>query len=296
MKKRILLVGSGLVILIALLVACGAPSEKPPTKQQTGAIFEVVSLDVKPSEILVGEEATVTAKIANLGKAQGTYTAILTVNGVEVDRKEMTIPPEGTQTVTFKLTKDAGGTYTIEIGGLSQNLVVKKMVAKDVELKYDDGIARDYASASPGGGYLIDFTTPTAPFALKKVRISGLIAGEPAAENFEVEIWDKDRKAIYNAKYPVTKFPVGRVAWVEVEIPNVEVSGKFYVHIYTGTGRMQGIHVGADDSVTNEHSTVTIRSGGSTLESTSWGYPGWLADKSKVNWMIRVVGTSMVPE
>ncbi|MFC2018868.1 hypothetical protein ACFLU4_02785 [Chloroflexota bacterium] len=67
----------------------------------------------------------------------------------------------------------------------------------------------------------------------------------------------------------------------------------FSIHLYKGTGKEQGVHLGADNSVTNEHSTLTFL----TEERTSqirdgWPYQldPWFSDKSNVNWMIRVVG------
>ena len=77
-------------------------------------------------------------------------------------------------------------------------------------------------------------------------------------------------------------------------MPDIEVSDKFYVHVHTGTGIMEGIHIGADDSIVNEHSETTIRTAeGTTRILVDWPYGAdwWFGDKSKVNWMIRVVGT-----
>jgi len=65
------------------------------------------------------------------------------------------------------------------------------------------------------------------------------------------------------------------------------------------TCRREGIHIGADDSIKNEHSICTIRSG-NVIKENDWAslYPpnSWYGDKSKVNWMIRVIGTALVPE
>lgn len=82
-----------------------------------------------------------------------------------------------------------------------------------------------------------------------------------------------------------------------MEIPNVSVDDKFYVHVYTGTGRLKGIHMGADDSVVNEHSDLTIRTAGDVSKiRVDWPYgvQFWFGGKSKVNWMIRVVGATAV--
>ena len=169
-------------------------------------------------------------------------------------------------------------------------------VEKETELKYDDGSAEEFLSHD--GGYLIDFAPPSTPFTINKVRIFGLIAGEATATDFDIEIWDKNYKVLFNDTCPVSGFTSGSPSWVDVDLPGIEVNDTFYVKIYTGTGRLEGIHIGADDSVVNLHSGCSVK----TLESgtritTAWDYPEnlWFGDISKVNWMIRVAGTYLEP-
>jgi hypothetical protein len=267
-----------------------------PAACKTPAEFETVSLEITPPEIQATETATVVATVRNVGGSEGVYNATLAVDGAEIEKKSVTVGPGASGQVTFSVMKDEAGTYEIAVGKLSSSLTVKpKLIAKEVELKYDDGTARDYISSC--GGYLVDFTAPSTSFVVKRVRIIGAIFGQPSQENFEVEIWDTDKEVIYSAKFPITKFAD---APVDIDIPNVEISNKFYVHVFTGTCRLQGIHIGADDSVANEHSTITTRAFGGVKEVESWEslFPSnvWFADKSKVNWMIRVVGTALVPE
>lgn len=284
-----------LVVVLILPTACKAPAE-----------FEVISLDIAPPQVTAGETVSVTAEVRNTGGSEGVYTATLTVDGEKVETKEVTIAPSASKTVTFSLVKDTPGTYQVGIGGLSSSLTVKqKLVAKEFELKYDDGQARDAIGTIPPyfGGYVVDFSPPATPFTIKKVRIAGGIYAK-GLENktFDVEIWDKDQKVLHRATYPYTKFPMlaGEhvVVWAEFEVPNIEVSDKFYVHIYTDSP-YPGLQIGADDNVINEHSEFTIRDGGLTRIVDPWPCErdwGWFGDKSKVNWMIRVVGTSMVPQ
>ena len=169
---------------------------------------------------------------------------------------------------------------------------------EEIELKYDDGVTMAYISVIPPivTGYLVDFTPRHTPFTIRKVLMCGRLYGTGWEDkSFEVEIWDKDYNVLHSATYPVTKFSESPT-WLEVEIPDIQVTDKFYVHVYTGTGIGEGIHMGADDSVTNEHSNVTIREGDTDKQLDSWPYlPSvWFGDKSKVNWMIRVVGTTEV--
>ncbi len=61
-----------LITLAAVLCACAQPLQEQP------AAFEMVSLGVAPSQVLDGQEATVTAQVANTGGLAGNFKAELT--------------------------------------------------------------------------------------------------------------------------------------------------------------------------------------------------------------------------
>jgi len=300
MRKSLWLSMLLIAVVLILPTACKAPAE--PAK------FEITSLNVTPPEVTVGDMVTITTEVKNSGGSEGVYVAILTVDGAEVERKNVTVAPGTTETVTFSLTKDKIGTYQVAVGGLSSSLKIEpRLVAKEVELKYDDGAADGFSSVS--GGYLVGFMPPAVPFSIKRIRLFGTIRGAAVQNTFEVEIWDKEHKSLYSKAYPATMFPlnltgpgapVKDAAWVEIELPNTVVSDMFYIHVWKGPETMGGIHLGVDDNVKNEHSSIAVRAGGVTKEVESWGQPYlctcWSGDKSKTNWMIRVVGTTMVPE
>lgn len=169
---------------------------------------------------------------------------------------------------------------------------------KEVVLKYDDDEAEGFFALDWRNGYIVDFTPPATPFTIKKVNILGSI-GVPAwqGESFTVAIWDRDYKLLHLESYPRTKFAVGNPAWVGMEMPGVEVTDKFYVHIFTGTSGSGGIFIGADDSVVNEHSNATVKTDGTFEIASEWPFKmgRWVDDKNKVNWMIQVVGISAAP-
>lgn len=264
------------------------------------AEFELISLGITPPEITAGEIVSIIAQVKNTGGTEGVYTAILTVDGAEVERKDIAVAPGATETVAFSLVKHEAGTYQVAIGELSSSLTVKEKpviepIVKEIELKYDDGTAGDCISTvSPSfGGHIVDFSPPATPFTIKKIRIFGVLSGKGWEDRkFDVEILDKDLKVVYSATYPYTKF-TNAPTWVEVEVPDIKVADKFYVHVYTNSP-YPGLHIGADDSVVNEHSDVTTRTAEGTVAILAqWPYSPsiWFGDKSKVNWMIRVVGT-----
>jgi hypothetical protein len=270
------------------------------------AAFEVTSLDITPSEATTGETVSITAEVSNIGGSEGTYTAVLSVDGATAETKEVMLAPSASETVTFSLVKDTPGTYQVGIGELTSTLIVQeKLVVKEVELKYDDGTARDSISTiSPQwGGHIVDFSPPATPFTIKKVQIAGLLSSYATGlegKTFDVEILDKDLKVLHSATYPYTKFSFSpATTWVEFEVPDIEVTDKFYAHIYTDSP-YPGLHIGADDSVVNEHSACTTRTAEGVITILAgWPYYDgdlWFTDPSKVNWMIRVIGTCLMPE
>jgi hypothetical protein len=222
------------------------------------------------------------------------------------------VEPGSTRTVTFSLSKDEAGVYEIGIGARSATLTVKsKRVAMQVELKYDDGVAKDCLSlVKPCTGYSVGFVSPPDPFSISKVRVFGLVYGSPGFDigNSDLQICDKDNKVLYTTAFSGDKFPLRRRlgdnidstgAWADIDIPDVKVEGNFYIHIYTGIPSGQGFRMGAASNVINTRSDVTVRGDdGVDNLAPKWPYSvaPWFGDKSRVNWMVRVTGNAMVPQ
>lgn len=119
-----------------LLGACAAPSTPPaetpaptttaPTPAPTPAEFEVMSLAVEPSEVVAGKIVSIIAEVKNVGGSEGSYSVVLTIDGAEVETKEVTLAPGATEAVTFRLGKYVPGAYQIGVGGLTSPLRVKE--------------------------------------------------------------------------------------------------------------------------------------------------------------------------
>ena len=266
------------------------PTPTPsPAPTPTPAEFKVTSLDIKPPEVSAGETVSITAVVENAGGTEGAYAAILSVDGVTAETKEVTLTPGSSKVVTFSLERNTAGTYQVDIGDLTSSLVVKEKpaIAKDIELKYDDGRSdgNGFAIGGTGRGYLVQFSPSSTPFTITKVKIFGKLYGT-GYENltFDVQIWDKELKEVHSASYPHNKFYL-TPSWVEMDIPGVVVGDTFYIHVCTNTPREGGVLIYCDSSVKNEHSEVT----------QNWEIGDWYLSvpREKVNWMIRVVGTIM---
>ena len=130
-------------LILLTLTAAGACNETDGTIPPSGsAEFEIISLDVTPSEVIVGEIVIITAEVKNTGGTIGTYSVVLTVDSVTVETKEVEIAAGVTETATFSLAKDKAGTYEIGVGGLSSSLAVTEPtpgVILDLEEDVDYG-------------------------------------------------------------------------------------------------------------------------------------------------------------
>jgi len=100
-----------------------SPPPKPPTPPP--AKFELTSLGIEPPEVMAGETVCITAEVKNTGGSRGAYPVILTVEGIEVETKDVTVASGAIVTVTFGFIKDAVGIYRIEVAELTGVLIVK---------------------------------------------------------------------------------------------------------------------------------------------------------------------------
>ena len=108
------------VLLVAALMASIAVSCGPKAK------FEVSSLTVTPGKVATGQPATVEADVANVGGAEGTYTATLKIDGETVGTKEVLVAAGGKERVSFSYAAETQGTYQVELNGLAGTLEVVK--------------------------------------------------------------------------------------------------------------------------------------------------------------------------
>jgi hypothetical protein len=97
------------------------------------AAFRLSNLTITPSlpkfwriltfVVRTGEDVNVNVEVTNHGGQQGTYTAILTMNGVAVGEKELTLGPGESQELGITVTGNEPGRYVVQIGDLSGEFV-----------------------------------------------------------------------------------------------------------------------------------------------------------------------------
>jgi PGF-pre-PGF domain-containing protein len=101
---------------------------KPPPAP-TPAAFTTSALTISPGEVDIGQDVTISVMVANTGELSGSYEVALKLDGVVVDTKHVTLAGGASEQVTFTTAKDAAGTYTVNINGLSGTFTVKAPVA-----------------------------------------------------------------------------------------------------------------------------------------------------------------------
>jgi hypothetical protein len=74
-------------------------------------------LEISPTEVVEGKPTLVTVKVTNIGKVDGTYTAMLEVNNVERAKKDMPLSAGATESLTFEVTESISGICTLGVGG-----------------------------------------------------------------------------------------------------------------------------------------------------------------------------------
>lgn len=115
MKKPVITALVIILLLAVIPVGCAKPAE-----------FEVGTLNISPSEAVSGETTTVTVDVTNIGGTEGTYTATLKIDGVEVETREVTVAASAKETLTWRITEEAPGTYHVAMDGLSGSFKVLK--------------------------------------------------------------------------------------------------------------------------------------------------------------------------
>lgn len=301
----------GLILLtIIAVVACAKPPTTPPTptpptpppspETPKPAKFAVNELTISPDIVMPSDEVTVTATIANTGGTKGDYTAILTLDEQELEKKNVLIDPGTTMTATFKLiSPGTSGSYTLSVGEANVNLEVSSWVAHTIQYADVDNKNIWKILTAPGRyGLLSHFEIPGSFFRIKSINIYGGIKGLVIAglgeRSFTLRIWDnKLSQELYSADYPYNLFATEYLLdWVEVQVPDVRVDGDFYVEVLPNAEMTPdenevkcGLYIALDWSAPEGNADVTFN-GVKQSWILDWG------EKEHSAWAIRIEGES----
>jgi hypothetical protein len=89
------------------------------------AVITTTDLLITPEEVDIGETVNISVLVTNTGNLTGNYTVTLKIDNVVVDTANVTLTGRASQRITFAVTRDAAGTYTVNVNGLSGTFIVK---------------------------------------------------------------------------------------------------------------------------------------------------------------------------
>jgi hypothetical protein len=92
------------------------------------AEFVVSGFAVTPDPVKVGEMATITADIENVGEVAGSYEVSLMVDGVAEETREITLDGGASTTELFSFTENVAGSYSLQLGDQQRELRVVQPV------------------------------------------------------------------------------------------------------------------------------------------------------------------------
>jgi hypothetical protein len=125
--------------------------KQPPTP----AAFTVNELKITPDSVNVGERASISILVKNTGGLAGTYQLTLSIDGIAVETREVTLDGGGSMTVGFNFTTHADGAHSISIGGLQGVLEVNSL-SSPVEHDETDGLQLNSFSTNPSYDKITD--------------------------------------------------------------------------------------------------------------------------------------------
>jgi len=88
------------------------------------AVVSVTNLSIEPAQVEPNEAVTVSVVVANTGDTEGSYTVVLKIDDVKEAERQVTVPAGGSQDVSFSVTREEAGTYSVEVDGLSGSFTV----------------------------------------------------------------------------------------------------------------------------------------------------------------------------
>jgi len=90
------------------------------------ATFETTNLSISPAKVKVGETVTISILVAETSGVSGSYDATLKINGTVVEKQEVALGPQQSQTVTFTIAEKEAGSYKVEVNGLVSEFIVEE--------------------------------------------------------------------------------------------------------------------------------------------------------------------------
>ncbi len=114
----------GLVLVLIGPLIGGSCIESPARSD-----FLVENLTIEPAKVEPDEVVTITVSVTNTHDTWGIYSLALNINGVREAEKQANVDAGGTRNVSFSVTRENPGRYTVFINGLSGSFTVVTRVS-----------------------------------------------------------------------------------------------------------------------------------------------------------------------
>lgn len=101
--------------------------------------FEMNNLSIDKEKIEPGESVSASVDVTNVGGERGTHTVRLEIDG-ETRTKELTLEPNSTDTITFRIVKNEEGTHTVRVGEMTSSFEVVKSEETGEEQEPEEGL------------------------------------------------------------------------------------------------------------------------------------------------------------
>jgi len=119
---------------VSFIVSRDVPGVYPVRIDDLSGSFEVVfgqaefvveNLNISPEAVEPGENVTISVDVGNVGEAGGTHTVELMIDGELENSATVLLNPGESQHISFIVTRDTEGTYSVEVDGLTGSFEVR---------------------------------------------------------------------------------------------------------------------------------------------------------------------------
>ena len=86
--------------------------------------FLVTNLSIRPLEVQPDDTVTITVAVTNTHRTSGVYSLVLEINGVKEAEKQVSLGAGSIEAVSFSVTREEAGSYSVFINGLSGSFTV----------------------------------------------------------------------------------------------------------------------------------------------------------------------------
>ena len=270
-RTLLLLAGAFLLLIVVPgMVGCAPRVQLPqqPAPPTDMPAFTFDAIEVQPASPVAGQPFTISMKVTNTGPAAGTYKADLIINGNNVDNQALYLDAGKAGSLTFQTSLPIAGQYAIKIDPQTKEILVAfNRVPATVKIDSGNVDGCDTLAGSTGEpgsmvqmveGNLIKLTAPAGGLEIDNIDVFGYIkssdhdynndsviggpgtwvygsdiaAIESPNPNFSIVIYDARKTKLFSADFSKDLFNYSP-RWVSIPLPNIGVSGDFYIELVT---------------------------------------------------------------